>query len=146
MNWTRGSLIVVLALVGSASVGCRNDHEYRSAPVQAGGISIRTQSIEATSVRMQVRAFITNNGGVPITIDPSAVTFTTPSGQTVSGVGPHLSNRSTVIMPQSQGRVGIDFRSEGFNFVRERGGQINWTGGITVNGQPVAVPPSVVGY
>ena len=145
MNWTRRSWIV-LALVGAASIGCRNDHEYRSQPVQAGGISIHTQSIEATSVTMQVRAVITNRGGVPITIEPSAVTFTTPSGQTVSGVGPHHSNRGTTIMPGSQGRVGIDFRAEGFNFVRERGGQINWTGGITVNGQPVAVPPSVIGY
>ncbi len=115
---------------------------WTAAPLQGPGIIVQPTSVYATGRLLNVRTTFVNQGPVPIMVNRDAVQLVLPDGRMVArAAGTYTQHAPYLILPGASRPVWVDFRAEGWSWHDLPGAQVNWSPAVSVNGQPVAMPP-----
>ena len=142
---TRRSILCLFPLA-LALGACGHGHQaWLAQPVVAGGIQIQAADAYSDGHRLHVRAMVFNNGPVPIQVNRDAVVAILPDGRSIPrGQGMTSTHTIYTIMPGLSHEAFVDFPAQGFAWRDLPGAQVNWSNGITINGMPVQLPPTVL--
>ena len=147
MNMIRRSWLV-LVVVAAASVGCGGGKRFwAGAPVAVGGIDIRVEEAYTHGEKLTVRTMFFNRSAMPLMVNRDAVVVVLPNGQSVGRyagtMAAGLNRIPYVIPPGGEHQVFVDFVS-GYRWHEFPAVQINWSNAVTMNGAPIALPPTVL--
>ena len=141
------ALPVVFAL-SLSSVACGGHKEYLHAQtVTSPEVVVTPIEIWIGGKKLWVRVNVQNNTKGTLVVNRDAMTAHLASGQTVNRAsGTYTQHGPTMIPAGSFHPVYVEFQEEGFSWHDVGGAQIDFTNAIMKDGQPVAVPPLVVGH
>ena len=137
------SLLVVVCI--SLLFACGGGKEYWAAQPTMGPISIQPEQVWVHGSKLWVRTNVVNGTDQPIMINRDLIIARLPSGAVVHRAsGSATIHAPYVVPPGASHQVYVEFLGEGFDWHDVPGAQIDFSPGVTVNGQPVQVPPLAV--
>jgi hypothetical protein len=135
-------LVVVLAALALACGGGKR--VWAVQPV-TGPVTIQPEEVWVRGGKLWVRVVVVNNTGAPIVVDRDQIVAHLPNGAVVRRAeGTYTQHMPYVIPPGAGHPVYVEFYGEGFNWRDVPNAQVDFSPGVTTNGQPVAVPPLTV--
>ena len=141
MKGTRREWLALVALCGLANMGFA---AQPMAPTQ--GITVTVQEIRQRGERLFFRTNFINQNPSPIVINRDLIQIVLPDGRRLGRSSGRMEIRGSYVVPTGQSHaVNFDFQSNGaFNWSQWSPLTIEWGTAVTVNNQPIALPPLVV--
>jgi len=137
-------LLSILALAVVLACG-GGKHYWQAQPAQGGPITIQPEQIWVAHGKLWVRTNVVNGTGQPIMINRDAIVARLPNGAVVHrAAGSATIHAPYLIPPGGAHAVYVEFYADGLDWQTVPNAQVDFSPGLTVNGQPMAVPPLMV--
>lgn len=141
------TLLLVLTLAFTAVACGGRGRDWNAQPMNSNGIEVVPIRVWVASGKLWFRTEVRNTGPAPIMVDRDAITLALPTGEVLRRSQSSFGGVHTpyMIPPGGSHAVYVEFLQGATHWRDVPQAQLNLTGAITVNGQPIAVPPLVVG-
>ncbi len=135
-------LVVVSSSLLFACGGGKRDWAAQAAP---GPIAIQAEEVWVRGHKLWVRVNVMNGTAQPIMVDRDQIVARLPNGAVVHRAQGTYTQHAPYMIPPGAGHpVYVEFAGEGFDWTAVPSAQIDFSPGVTMNGQPMAVPPLAV--
>jgi hypothetical protein len=136
-------LLVVLCSVLVLACG-GGKHLWAAQPV-SGPVTIQPQQVYVRGGKLWVRTNVINGTNQPIMVDRDQIIARLPNGAIVHRASGSTTVHTPYMLPPGAAHaVYVEFFGEGFDWRDVPGAQIDFSPGVTTNGQPMQIPPLMV--
>jgi hypothetical protein len=130
---------VALAACGGGKV------VLRAQPVDSAEVHVIPLEVYLSGKKLWVRINVQNTSQGTLIIQRDAMLAHLPNGQTLTrAMGSWGLHEPYVLPPGAMHPVYVEFEAQGFKWQDMPGAQIDFANGVTLNGQPIVVPPFTV--
>jgi hypothetical protein len=138
--------LLSILVVASLSFACGGGGKHMwLAQAQPGPITVQPQEVWAHGHKLWVRCSVVNNSAQPVLVDRDQIVARLPNGAVIHRAqGAYTQHMPYALPPGAGHEVYVEFAEEGFSWRDVPNAQIDFTPGVTMNGQPVATPALVV--
>ena len=138
---------VYASVLAAALAGCGGGKiVLRAQPVDSADVRVTPMEVYVGGKKLWVRVSVQNNSKGTLIVQRDAMTAHLPNGQTLTrAMGSYTLHEPYVLPPGAMHPVYVEFEEQGFKWKDMPTAQIDFTGAITRDGQPVPVPAFVVG-
>jgi len=136
------ALFALFSLIGL--LAC-SKHYFHANSVEYEGVTVQPMEIWTGGSKLWVRAMVTNSGTQPILVNRDAIVARLPSGMVVGRATGKTSVHDVYFIPAGMSHpVYIEFREAGFDWDSVGEASIDFSAGVTRDGQHVPLHMSVV--
>ena len=136
-------LLPILALW--VVIACGGGKRYWVAQAAPGPITIQPEQVWVAHGKLWVRTNVVNGTNQPIMINRDSIVARLPNGAVVPrAAGSATIHAPYLIPPGASHAVYVEFYGGELDWDTVPTAQIDFSSGVTMNGQPIAVPPLTV--
>lgn len=139
--------LVYASVLAAALAGCGGGKiPLRAQTVDSADVHVTPMEVYIGGKKLWVRITVQNLSKGTLIVQRDAMTAHLPNGQTLTrAMGSYTMHEPYVLPPGAMHPVYVEFEEQGFKWKDMPSAQIDFTGAVTRDGQPVAVPPFTVG-
>ena len=136
------SLLLAFMLSTTATACGGGQREWAAQAIDANGVAVDPIRVWIAGNKLWVRTNMRNNGPLPVMVDRDAITVALPTGEALHrSAGSFGIHTPYAIPPGGSHLVYVEFLAGSARWSDVPEAQLNFQGAVTVNGQPIALPP-----